>query len=90
MSGHHRFAFLRGCGCVLSEKALKEVPSEACHKVYKTSIVSSWSLFLSHTQCGQGFTKDDIVIINGTEEDIEKLKEIMEKRKQAKVSKVSK
>lgn len=40
-------------------------------------------------QCGEGFTKDDIVIINGTEEDIEKLKEIMEKRKQAKVSKVS-
>ena len=29
----NRFAFLRGCGCVLSEKALKEVPSETCHKV---------------------------------------------------------
>ena len=28
-----RFAFFRGCGCVLSEKALKEVPSETCHKV---------------------------------------------------------
>ena len=28
-----RFAFLRGCGCVFSEKALKEVPSENCHKV---------------------------------------------------------
>ena len=29
----YRFAFLRGCGCVLSERALKEVPSENCHKV---------------------------------------------------------
>ena len=28
-----RFAYLRGCGCVISEKALKEVPSETCHKV---------------------------------------------------------
>ena len=28
-----RFAFLRSCGCVFSEKALKEVPSDTCHKV---------------------------------------------------------
>ena len=28
-----RFAYLRNCGCVLSEKALKEVPSTNCHKV---------------------------------------------------------
>lgn len=28
-----RFVFLRGCGCVISEKALKEVPSDTCHKV---------------------------------------------------------
>ena len=28
-----RFCFLRGCGCVISEKALKEAPSENCHKV---------------------------------------------------------
>jgi hypothetical protein len=32
MSGIYRFVFLRGCGCVISEKALKEVPSETCHK----------------------------------------------------------
>ena len=29
----HRFNFIRTCGCVLSEKALKEVPSTNCHKV---------------------------------------------------------
>ena len=28
-----RFVYLKGCGCVISEKALKEVPSKACHKV---------------------------------------------------------
>ena len=33
MSGHHNFCFIRTCGCAISEKALKEVPSETCHKV---------------------------------------------------------
>ena len=33
----YRFAFLRSCGCVLSERALKEVPSETCHKVNFTT-----------------------------------------------------
>ena len=28
-----RFIFFRQCGCVISDKALKEVPSETCHKV---------------------------------------------------------
>ena len=30
-----RFVFLRTCGCVFSERALKEVPSETCHKCGK-------------------------------------------------------
>jgi len=33
MSGRHRFAFLSTCGCVLSEKALKEVPTTTCLSV---------------------------------------------------------
>ena len=33
MSGIYRFAFLRSCGCVFAEKALKEVRSENCHLV---------------------------------------------------------
>ncbi|XP_071807928.1 replication termination factor 2-like [Asterias amurensis] len=32
MNGHYRFCFLWSCGCVLSEKALKEVKSDVCHK----------------------------------------------------------
>ena len=31
----HRFVFLRTCGCVFSERALKEAPSENCHKCGK-------------------------------------------------------
>ncbi|NWI56791.1 RTF2 protein, partial [Calyptomena viridis] len=32
MNGRHRFCFLRNCGCVFSERALKEIKSEVCHK----------------------------------------------------------
>ncbi|NWX20230.1 RTF2 protein, partial [Aegotheles bennettii] len=32
MNGRHRFCFLRNCGCVFSERALKEVKAEVCHK----------------------------------------------------------
>lgn len=35
MNGHYRFSYLRGCGCVVSDKALREIPSEACHKCGK-------------------------------------------------------
>ncbi|XP_062460001.1 replication termination factor 2 isoform X2 [Pezoporus occidentalis] len=32
MNGRHRFCFLRNCGCVFSERALREIKSEVCHK----------------------------------------------------------
>lgn len=32
MNGKYRFCYLRKCGCVLSERALKEVKSENCHR----------------------------------------------------------
>ncbi|XP_066479172.1 replication termination factor 2 isoform X2 [Tiliqua scincoides] len=32
MNGRHRFCFLRNCGCVFSERALKEIKTDACHK----------------------------------------------------------
>nr|XP_036862232.1 replication termination factor 2 isoform X1 [Manis javanica]XP_036862233.1 replication termination factor 2 isoform X1 [Manis javanica] len=31
MNGRHRFCFLRCCGCVFSERALKEIKAEVCH-----------------------------------------------------------
>lgn len=39
LNGRHRFVFLKSCGCLLSEKALKEIPSEdlrclVCGKPY--------------------------------------------------------
>ncbi|GBP54671.1 Protein RTF2 homolog [Eumeta japonica] len=56
MTGRFRFVFLWSCGCVLAERALKEVKQNICH------------------MCQQPFKDEDIVVLNGTEEDLEQLK----------------
>lgn len=64
MNGRYRFCFSWKCGCVFSERGLKEVPSSVCHN------------------CGTTFGEEDIVVINGKEEDVEKLREKMQRRRQ--------
>ncbi|XP_071760012.1 replication termination factor 2 [Centroberyx gerrardi] len=72
MNGKHRFCYLQTCGCVFSDRALKEVKTEICHK------------------CGDPFQGEDIVVINGTKEEVEKLKEKMEEKRAKAKSKKSK
>lgn len=75
MNGKHRFCYLQTCGCVFSDRALKEVKTEICHK------------------CGDPFKEDDLVVLNGTKEEVEKLRAKMEERRskaKAKKSKKSK
>nr|XP_002720919.1 replication termination factor 2 isoform X1 [Oryctolagus cuniculus] len=73
MNGRHRFCFLRCCGCVFSERALKEIKAEVCHT------------------CGTAFQEDDIIVLNGTKEDVETLRGRMEERRlRAKVGKKTK
>ncbi|KAF9346723.1 hypothetical protein BGX26_001764 [Mortierella sp. AD094] len=36
MNGKHRFVYLDTCGCVMSEQAMKEVPSKTCIKCTKS------------------------------------------------------
>ncbi|XP_019952477.1 replication termination factor 2 [Paralichthys olivaceus] len=73
MNGKHRFCYLQTCGCVFSERALKEVKTEICHK------------------CGDPFKHEDIVFLNDTKEEVEKLRERMEaKRAKAKTKKSKK
>ncbi|KAI7808068.1 replication termination factor 2 [Triplophysa rosa] len=73
MNGKHRFYYLRTCGCVFSDRALKEVKTEICHK------------------CGDPFKEDDLVVLNGSKEDVEKLqKDLEERRSKAKSAKKSK
>uniref|UniRef100_A0A1A8J553 Replication termination factor 2 n=1 Tax=Nothobranchius kuhntae TaxID=321403 RepID=A0A1A8J553_NOTKU len=72
MNGKHRFCYLQTCGCVFSERALKEVKTEICHK------------------CGDPFKEDDVVVLNGTKEEIDKLREKMEERRAKTKTKKSK
>ncbi|XP_059388309.1 replication termination factor 2-like [Carassius carassius] len=73
MNGKHKFLYLQTCGCVFSERALKEVKTEICHK------------------CGDPFQEDNLVMLNGTKEEVEKLQRAMEERRsKAKTAKKSK
>lgn len=73
MNGKHRFCYLQTCGCVFSDRALKEVKTEICHK------------------CGDPFENEDLVVLNGTKEEVDKLREKMEeKRAKAKAKKSKK
>uniref|UniRef100_A0A8C7BYE1 Replication termination factor 2 n=1 Tax=Neovison vison TaxID=452646 RepID=A0A8C7BYE1_NEOVI len=73
MNGRHRFCFLRCCGCVFSERALKEIKAEVCHT------------------CGAAFQEEDVIVLNGTKEDVETLKGRMEERRlRAKLEKKAK
>ncbi|KAJ8259555.1 hypothetical protein GJAV_G00170780 [Gymnothorax javanicus] len=73
MNGKHKFCYLHTCGCVFSERALREVKTEICHK------------------CGDPFQEDDIMILNGNKEEVERLRQRMEERRaRAKVGKKSK
>jgi len=73
MSGKYRFVFLATCSCVFSERVLKEIPSETCHK------------------CAKPFTEKDVVILNGTEDDVDVMKANMAERKlKAKLEKKAK
>ncbi|XP_008840840.1 replication termination factor 2 isoform X4 [Nannospalax galili] len=73
MNGRHRFCFLRCCGCVFSERALKEIKADVCHT------------------CGAAFLEDDVIVLNGTKEDVETLKKRMEERRlRAKLEKKTK
>ncbi|KFD47762.1 hypothetical protein M513_11374, partial [Trichuris suis] len=53
MNGNYRFVVLWSCGCVISEKAMKEIESSTC------------------ANCGTAYSSDDVVVIYGTEEEVE-------------------
>ncbi|XP_075880961.1 replication termination factor 2 isoform X2 [Nelusetta ayraudi] len=73
MNGKHRFCYLQTCGCVFSDRAMKEVKTEICHK------------------CGDPFKNEDVVILNGTKEEVQKLRvQMEEKRAKAKTKKSKK
>uniref|UniRef100_A0A6B2E8J6 Replication termination factor 2 n=1 Tax=Phlebotomus kandelakii TaxID=1109342 RepID=A0A6B2E8J6_9DIPT len=62
MSGKFRFVALWGCGCVFSERALKEIKSRVC------------------SLCQTPYEEPDVVVLNGSEEDVELMRVKMEAR----------
>ncbi|XP_031623154.1 replication termination factor 2 [Contarinia nasturtii] len=62
MSGKFRFIALWSCGCVFSERALKEIGTKVC------------------SLCQTPFTDDDVVILNGTDTEMEEMAEKIELR----------
>ncbi|KAH8377322.1 hypothetical protein KR093_004860 [Drosophila rubida] len=78
MSGKFRFVALWSCGCVMSERALKQI---------KGSTASTCPL------CQQPYSVEDVIVLNGNEEDLELMKVKAEmraaKRKSAKKDKKS-
>lgn len=62
MNGKYKFVYFWSCGCVLSERALKAVKSQVCHK------------------CQQPFKEEDVIILNGTDEEVDALRVRMEAR----------
>ncbi|XP_063700950.1 replication termination factor 2 [Culicoides brevitarsis] len=62
MSGKFRFVGLWTCGCVMSERALKEIKANSC------------------PMCQIPFREDDVVVLNGTEEDMDLMRVRMEAR----------
>lgn len=62
MSGKFRFVALWTCGCVFSERALKELKSNNC------------------SICQKPFTEQDVVVLNGSDEDVDLMRTRMDAR----------
>lgn len=62
MSGKFRFVALWSCGCVFSERALKEIGARIC------------------SLCQTPFSESDVVILNGSDEDVAAMALKMESR----------
>jgi len=72
MNGRYKFCYFLGCGCVFSERALREIKDSIC------------------VNCGRSYVDDDIITINGSDEEISDLTERMKQRRMLAKSKAKK
>jgi hypothetical protein len=86
MKGKHRFVYLATCGCVMSESGLRGVVSEQTSEQGQEQVASC-------PVCGVAFSTaslakreilpgGDVVIINGTEGEVEAMRKEMERKKE--------
>ncbi len=66
MNGKYKFYYIRRCGCVMSERAIKEVKTEV-----KTCLL-----------CNKPYEEDDLILLNGSDEEVEDLRNRMILRQQ--------
>ena len=88
MNGKFRFCFIWTCGCVMSERALREIKTSVCHNVKAfTTISEKFLIDLTDInlfrQCQKSFEEDDIIVLNPSEEDLPLLDTNMEARRLA-------
>lgn len=103
MNGKYKFCFLWSCGCVMSERALKEIKTYVS-KILQTIFVSicmCWILLKQTSNCNlfyfialqtchkcqKPFTDTDVVIMNAQNEDLKTMEENMMLRKAERKSK---
>ncbi|UZJ55834.1 hypothetical protein CBS101457_005154 [Exobasidium rhododendri] len=88
MNGKHRFVYLATCGCVMSESGLRAVVAEhARDDENMSSCPNCGSAFSTHTIGKRGIQAGgDVVIINGTDAEIEAMREEMEKRREVEIA----
>lgn len=85
MNGKHRFVYLVPCGCVMSESGLRAIVSEQTDGAKDSTANCPVCGFIFSTTC---LGKKDIqpggviIIINGTDAEVEGLRTSMEKRKE--------
>ncbi|XP_055349078.1 replication termination factor 2-like [Paramacrobiotus metropolitanus] len=65
MNGRHPFSFLRSCGCVLSDRALKALKSDTCPGCNSPN----------------KYTGDEVIPLNPPAEEVERLREAMNVRR---------
>lgn len=88
MNGKYKFCFLWTCGCVMSERALKEIKSlvsiiylftkKVCNLEY---VFKKKNLFQTCHNCQKPFTNADVVILNAQNDDLKTMQDNIALRK---------
>ena len=85
MNGKYKFLYFRQCGCVISERALKEVKSDTCHKCGKPvnqegEITRTSPCFFQIINCFiLGWT--EAIVLNGGDQEVKQLQTKMEEER---------
>jgi hypothetical protein len=83
MNGKHRFIYLATCGCVMSESGLRVVVAEQANDEEQVSTCPVCGTSFSISTLGKRDIRagGDVVIINGTDKEVDAMRDEMEKKR---------